>query len=255
MSKIDLIIEKNHAILILDNPAKLNALTPNMLISLDAYCDRLEVDETINTVLIVGNHHKTFCVGADIREWAQLSPRDFARSWVRGGHRTFDRLARLCKPTIAVLNGHAFGGGLELASACDIRIMHPKARIALPEAGVGVTPGWSGTQRLQRLLPEPIVKEMALFGRQISALRAEQLGFVAEVSDDPMTCAKDIADQINQLAPRAIEISKNMIHAGAGEDKDALIEALGSGAIAMADDKVEGVAAFLEKRTPKFSGK
>ena len=174
---------------------------------------------------------------------------------MRGGHRIFDRLARLCKPTIAVLNGHAFGGGLELASACDIRVIHPKARIALPEAGVGITPGWSGTQRLQRLLPEPVIKEMALFGRQIDASRAAQLGFVADISDDPMAAAIEIASKVSTLSRRAVEITKNMIHAGAGEDAGALIEALGSGAIAPTDDKREGVTAFQDKRSPKFSGK
>ena len=109
---------------------------------------------------------------------------------VREGHRIFDRLARLCQPTIAVITGPAFGGGLELAAACDIRIMVPEASLAMPEAGVGIVPGWSGTQRLRRLLPEPIIKEMALFGRRLSAERAYQLGFVAEVSKDPMGVAK-----------------------------------------------------------------
>lgn len=255
MSKIDLTIENHIATLVLDNPSKLNALTPDMLKSLDAYCDQLELDDAVHTVLLTGNHPKAFCVGADINEWAQISPKDFARSWVRGGHRIFDRLARLCKPTIAVLNGHAFGGGLELAGACDIRIMHPKARIALPEAGVGITPGWSATQRLQRLLPEPVIKEMALFGRQIEADRALQLGFVAEVNKDPIFVAKEIAAKVSTLSPRAVEITKNMIHAGAGEDTGALIEALGSGAIAPTDDKREGVTAFQDKRSPKFSGK
>jgi enoyl-CoA hydratase/carnithine racemase len=100
---------------------------------------------------------------------------------VRDGHRVFDRLARLGKPTVAALSGHAFGGGLELAAACDVRVMAPRATLALPEAGVGIVPGWSGTQRLLRLLPEPVVKEMALFGRRIGAERALALGFAAEV--------------------------------------------------------------------------
>ncbi len=98
--------------------------------------------------------------------------------------------------TIAVLEGHAFGGGLELAAACDIRVMSPKARIALPETGVGIVPGWSGTQRLSRLLPEPVLKEMALFGRHLSADRALALGFVAEVAEDPCALALEIAEMI-----------------------------------------------------------
>lgn len=254
MSAVELNIQGAVATLHLQNPAKLNALTPEMLLALSAHCDALEFEDAVRVVLVTGDHPKAFCVGADIAAWAGLSPADFARKWVRGGHRIFDRLARLPKPTIAVLNGHAFGGGLELAAACDIRVMAPTARIALPEAGVGVVPGWSGTQRLSRLLPEGVIKEMALFGRQMSAERAHQLGFVAEVSDEPMASAREIAEAAANLSPRATEISKNMIHAGAGEDAAALIEALGGGLIAGADDKAEGVAAFTEKRKPNFTG-
>jgi enoyl-CoA hydratase/carnithine racemase len=173
---------------------------------------------------------------------------------VRDGHRIFDRLARLGKPTIAVLNGHAFGGGLELAAACDLRVMAVSASLALPEAGVGIVPGWSGTQRLLRLLPEPMVKEMALFGNRIKADRALACGFVAAVSDDPRALAIALLDRAVTLSPRAVEISKSMIHAAQGEDRAAMVEALGSAAIAASADRDEGVASFREKRKPDFSG-
>lgn len=254
MTAVHLTINGAIATLTLDNPAKLNALTPAMLQELSSHCEQLDDNPDVRVLLLTGNHPKAFCVGADISAWAELSPAHFARSWVRDGHRIFDRLARLSKPTIAVLNGHAFGGGLELAAACDIRVMAQKARIALPEASVGVVPGWSGTQRLGRLLPEPVIKEMALFGRQIAADRAAALGFVAEVAEDPLAVAQEIASRATALSPRATEISKNMIHAGAGEDAGALIEALGGGLIAASDDKSEGVEAFMGKRAPKFSG-
>jgi enoyl-CoA hydratase len=173
---------------------------------------------------------------------------------VRSGHRVFDRIARLSKPTIAVLTGNAFGGGLELAAACDIRVMAAKAQIALPESSVGIVPGWSGTQRLARLLPEPVLKEMALFGRRLSAERALALGFVAEVSDDPLAAAKAIAARLADTSPAATEVAKYMIHAAVGEDRDAMIEALGSGMIAASADKQEGVAAFRAKRKPVYLG-
>jgi enoyl-CoA hydratase/carnithine racemase len=173
---------------------------------------------------------------------------------VRGGHRVFDGLARLSRPTIAVIGAHAFGGGLELAAACDIRVMAPRATLALPEAQVGIVPGWSGSQRLTRLLPEAVVKEMALFGRRISAERALALGFAAEVADDPLAAAKAIAERVEALSPRAVEITKAMIHAGQGEDPGALIEALGSAAISASADRREGVAAFRDKRKPDFPG-
>ncbi|MFV2036132.1 MAG: enoyl-CoA hydratase/isomerase family protein [Paracoccaceae bacterium] len=254
MSALHLDIDGPLATLRLDNPAKLNVLNVEMLAALDAHCADLERNSGIRVVLLTATGERAFCVGADINEWSKLTPTGLARNWVRDGHRIIDRLARLAIPTIAVLNGHAFGGGLELAAACDIRIMAPHATLGLPEAGIGVVPGWSGTQRLRRLLPEAALKEMALFGRRLSAGRALALGLVAEVSDNPLDTAKSIAQASLSQSPRATEIAKYMIHAGAGEDRAANIEALAGGMIAATDDKFEGVQAFAEKREPNFSG-
>ncbi|MCQ0969396.1 enoyl-CoA hydratase/isomerase family protein (plasmid) [Paracoccus sp. TK19116] len=239
----------------LDNPAKLNAFTSAMLDDLAVHCDAIERDRTIRAVLLTAEPSRAFCAGADIKAWADLSPADFARHWVRDGHRVFDRLARLSKPTIAVIGAHAFGGGLELAAACDIRVIAPTATLALPETQVGIVPGWSGTQRLTRLLPEPVLKEMTLFGRRLNAERAFACGFVAEVSDDPLSIALQIAEHLRKTSPRATETAKYMIHAAVGEDRAAMIEALGSGMIAASDDKAEGVAAFADKRQPVFTGR
>ena len=254
MTGVRLHIAGSVATLTLDNPAKLNCFTVDMLAALSSHLEAIESNPDLRAVILTGEGDRAFCSGADINAWGGLSPADFARTWVRGGHRIFDRLARLSKPTIAALNGHAFGGGLELAAACDIRVIAPKATIALPEAGVGIVPGWSGSQRLVRLMPEGMVKEMALFGRRIGADRLLQCGFVAEVSDDPRTTAQAIAEKATTLSPRATEITKAMIHAGRGEDQAALIEALGSAAIAASEDRAEGVAAFQEKRKADFPG-
>jgi enoyl-CoA hydratase len=254
MSGIEFSIENRIATIQLNNPSKLNALTPDMLVDLARLCDEIELDDSILCVLITAEGNRFFCAGADINAWADYTPQEFARFWVRSGHRVFDRLARLSKPTIAVLSGNAFGGGLELASACDIRVMSPSASIALPESSVGIVPGWSGTQRLARLLPEPVIKEMALFSRRVSAERAFALGFAAEVSDDPLSAAIAIATKLSDTSPAATEVAKCMIHAGVGEDSAAMIEALGSGMIAASQDKAEGVAAFRAKRKPVFTG-
>jgi enoyl-CoA hydratase len=254
MSALHLHIRGPVAELRLDNPAKLNAFTVGMLQSLDQHCAAIDRNPDIRCVIVSAEGDRAFCTGADINAWGDLTPAEFARAWVRDGHRIFDRLARLSKPTIAALSGHAFGGGLELAAACDIRVMVPKASLALPEAGVGIVPGWSGTQRLARLLPEAVIKEMALFGRRISAERALGLGFVAEVAEDARACAEAIADKMLGQSPRATEVAKYMIHAGVGEDTAAMIEALGSGMIAASADKAEGVAAFRAKRKPEFPG-
>lgn len=254
MSRVDLQISGAVAILRLENPARMNAFTTDMLGQLAAHCELLEHRPDVRAVIVVGDGQRAFCTGADINAWAGLPPDEFARTWVRDGHRVFDRLARLCKPTIAALNGHAFGGGLELAAACDIRVMAPQALLALPETGVGIVPGWSGTQRLARLLPESVLKEMALFGRRLAAERALALGFVAEVAEAPLAAALTIAEHLATTSPRATEVAKYMIHAAVGEDRGAQIEALGSGMIAATADRAEGVAAFAAKRKPEFSG-
>lgn len=254
MTGVRLHIAGGVAELRLDNPAKLNCFTVEMLTQMLGHLELVDGRPEVRAVVVTGEGDRAFCSGADINAWGGLTPAEFARSWVRGGHRLFDRMARLSKPTIAALNGHAFGGGLELAAACDIRVMVPGATLALPEAGVGVVPGWSGTQRLARLVPEAMVKEMALFGRRIGADRALACGFVAEVAEDARAAAHAIAAGVVGLSPRAVEISKAMIHAGRGEDAAAMIEALGSAAIAGTEDRGEGVAAFRAKRKPEFPG-
>lgn len=254
MSCIHLIQREKIAELRLDNPTKMNALSSKMLEQLESHLETIERDNSTQVVLLTAEGDRAFCTGADINGWGDLSPAEFSRHWVRYGHRIFDRLARLSKPTIAVLNGHAFGGGLELAAACDLRVMAPTAAIALPETSIGIVPGWSGTQRLLRLLPEPIVKEMVLFGNRIKADRALACGFVAALDTDPRAAAEALLERAKTLSPRAVEISKTMIHAAQDEDRAAMVEALGSAAIAASDDRAEGVTAFRDKRKPDFSG-
>lgn len=255
MSALHLILDGPVAELRLDNPSKLNALTLLMLEALEAHCATLERDPAVRAVILTAEGERAFCAGADILAWGALAPADFARHWIREGHRIFDRLARLSKPTVAALSGHAFGGGLELAACCDARVMAPRAALSLPEAQVGIVPGWSGTQRLARLLPEPVVKEMALFGARLSADRAHALGFVAEVAEDARAAARALAERTLAASPRSIEVAKYQIHAAAGEDRAALIEALGGGMTAGSLDKAEGVAAFQARRKPEFTGR
>ncbi len=254
MSAVHLQIDGAIARITLDNPSKLNALTVDMLTQLEDACATLERAPLVRAVLITAEGDRAFCAGADITGWGDLTPTDFARLWVREGHRIYDRLARLSKPTIAVVHAHAFGGGLELAACADIRVMAPGATLALPEAQVGIVPGWGGSSRLMRLLPEAVVKDMALFGRRLTAERAHTLGFVAEVADNPLATAVAIAKQAIAASPRAHEVAKYQIHAAVGEDQCAMIEALGGGMIGATGDRAEGVSAFKEKRKPDFSG-
>ena len=255
MSKVRLTYEANAAVLTLENETKLNALTTSMLTGIESALVEIERNEDIRAVILTGTGSKAFCCGADIAEWGPLSPTDFARFWVRDGHRVFDRFARFSKPTIGAINGHVFGGGLELAACCDIRLLSPGTTLALPEAKVGVVPGWSGTQRLTRLLPEPVVKEMAIFGRRISAERAVSLGFAAGIADDTKAAAIRMVGELSDVSPSSNELAKAMIHGAVGEDRAAAIEALASAASAGSADRKEGVEAFLQKRSPKFDGR
>lgn len=254
MSAIQLNINGPVAELILDNPGKLNALTPSMLEALETHCGKIENSDGVRVVLLQAEGDRAFCVGADINAWADLSPFNFARHWVRNGHRVFDRLAQLSQPTIAVISGPAYGGGLELVATCDLRVMAPNATLALPETGIGIVPGWSGTQRLTRQLPPTIIKEMALLGKHLTAQRAYDLGFVNAIAEDSRAVARVMAEEIALKSAHATEVTKLMIQAALGEATDSAVEALGGGLIAGTDDKAEGVASFLEKRKPDFSG-
>ena len=237
-----------------NRPDKLNALSDAMVLEFEAALDAIAADRAVRAVILTGGQARAFCVGADINAWAALQPLDMWRQWVRRGHQVFDQWAGLRPPVIAAINGHAFGGGLELAITGDIRLAAADAIFALPEASISTCPGWSGTQRLARLLPEPMLKEMALFGRRIGADRCLAVGFVAEVAEDPLAVAEAMATRVAELSPRAVEIAKAMIHAARDEDAGAMIEALGGAAIAASDDRAEGVQAFREKRKPKFPG-
>ncbi len=239
----------------LNNPKRLNVLDFDVLASLEQTIDEAERNAALRGVVLTGAGERAFCAGADISCWGNMKPYEFARDWVRKGHRVFDRLAGLAKPTVAALNGLTLGGGLELAAACDLRIAARHVEIGLPEARVGVVPGWSGTQRLARLLPGPVIKEMAVFGRRLSAERAVTLGFVAETAADPVQTAIELVNSLSQLSPLSVETAKLSINAGAGEQAASSLDALSGAAILGTEDCAEGISAFRQKRSAEFRGR
>ena len=245
------------AIVTLARAAKLNSLTPAMLDALEGMARALESDNDVRVVVLTGSGEKAFCVGADINEWAALQPLDMWRHWVPRGHQVFDQWARLRQPVIAAINGHAFGGGLELAITADIRIAAEHAQFALPEASIGTCPGWSGSQRLVKLIGASHAKYLALSGTRASAVDALTIGLVHEVESAAtlnvraMTLAREMATK----APVSLQLTKQLINAAAGEDTAMTLEALAGALAATTEDGAEGVRSFREKRTPKYVGR
>ena len=253
--RILLAFEGEIATLTLNRPEKLNALDQGMLTALEQAFDEIEANRVVRVVLLAGPG-KAFCAGGDIAAWAALSPLDFAHDWVRRGHRVLDRLARLRVPTIAVLTGPAFGGGLELAGACDFRVAETGVKLGLSETSLGMVPGWSGTQRLVRRFGAQLVRRLSLGGDMLTAEAALAVGLVDRIaaSGEGMKAARDLAQAIAARGPAAVQTAKLMINAAEGEESAATVEVLASAMIAATADLKEGVAAFRDKRKPKFEG-
>jgi enoyl-CoA hydratase len=245
------------AVVTLARAAKLNSLTPAMLDELESIARRIEADTDVRVVVLTGAGEKAFCVGADINEWAALQPLDMWRRWVKRGHQVFDQWARLRQPVIAAVNGHAFGGGLELVITADIRIAAEHAQFALPEASIGTCPGWSGSQRLVLLVGAAHAKYLALSGVRVSAADARASGLMHEVvpAAKLLDRAKQLAQEMALKAPVSMQLTKQLINAAAGEDAAATLEAMAGALAATTEDGAEGVRSFREKRAPKYSGR
>lgn len=242
------------AILTLDRPQKLNALDSLMIEAIEDWVAATERNRAVRVAILTGAGEKAFSAGGDIEAWAGLDPIGFGRHWIRDGHRVFDRLARLRQPLIAVLNGAAFGGGLELAGCADLIVAETHARIGLPETGLAMTPGWSGTQRLVRRFGSRMVKRMALAGEMIGAEEALAQGLVDAVAakGDGLAQGLALAETIAARGPIAVQVVKSLINAAEGEAAEAAIEALAGSLVATTADLAEGVAAFREKRKALF---
>ena len=234
---------------------KLNALDREMIVALKEAAAAIEESKEARAAILHGEG-KAFCAGGDIAAWSGLPPLEMWRDWTRLGHRAFEALARLRVPLIAALTGHAFGGGLELAAVADIRIAERGIKLGLPETGLAMAPGWSGTQRLVRRFGANVVRRMALAGAMFTADEALALGVVDEVVEQGAGLARAaaIAANIAARGPLAVQMVKSMINAAEGEDVDAPIEGLAGALTAMTQDLAEGVAAFREKRPAKFAG-
>ncbi len=247
---IELTKDGGVACITLKRPEKLNALTMEMIKSLEQAARDVDADPTIRVAILTGAGEKSFCAGGDIADWSSYAAEDFALTWVRHGHRAFDALARIRQPLIAALNGHALGGGLEIAASADFRVAEDHIKIGLPETSIGIIPGWSGTQRMVRRFGSQVVKRLAIAGEVLTASEALQMQVVDRVvaKGQAMTEARKMAQRIIERGALATSLTKLMINAAEGEDPEAAMEALGGGMAAASAELRAKVDAFRARK-------
>uniref|UniRef100_A0A7C3RAB6 DUF3479 domain-containing protein n=1 Tax=Archaeoglobus fulgidus TaxID=2234 RepID=A0A7C3RAB6_ARCFL len=245
--------------LILNRPDRLNTISPEVLDELDRAITQLWNDRDTRVIVITGAGDRAFSAGADLAGSIITHPFDFLEH-NRRGERVFTRLREIPKPVIAAINGYALGGGLEIAMNCDIRLAKKSAVLGLPEVGLGILPGWSGTQRMVKLIGISRAMQLALTGERITAEEAERWGLVNKVFDDDkfdeevMNYAKNIAER---CAPLSMALIKRLINKGGEVPMDVGLEweCTAAGLLFATEDMREGISAFLRKDKPQFKGR
>ena len=252
--KVELKRHDEIAVITLDRPEALNALNAGMLSLLSMAINEVERSDA-RAVIITGAGPKAFCAGADIAELAQLNT-NAKKQKSQFGQSIFGRLDALRMPSIALINGYAFGGGFELALSTTFRLATPKAAVALPEVKLGLIPGYGGTQRLPRLIGETRALEMIMSGRTVRAEEAFRIGLVSRLLDDENSLDQAIAfaREFTRHSLVTLQHAKNAVRQGlsASLAEGLEIEAELSVLAFTSEDAKEGITAFMEKRAPSF---
>lgn len=250
---VELTRDEEFAVLTLNRPEALNALSFAILREIGEALDQAALSDA-RALLVTGAGDKAFCAGADIRELRNRSLSE-QKAGAELGHATFGRLDRLPIPSVALVNGYAFGGGLELALACTFRLAAPNARMGLPEIKLGLIPGYGGTQRLPRVIGPARALEVILTGRAVEAREAETLGLVNRVVEgDLLAAGKAFARQFTAYGLAALRLAREAVtgaldlplHEGLTMEADLSTRSF------QTEDAEEGMAAFEEKRKPAF---
>ena len=245
------------AVVTIQRPTALNALNLATLGELDTAFAAISSDTSVRVVIVTGGGAKAFVAGADITEMQNMSPAE-ARAFAKFGQRVFACLEQLPQPAIAAVNGFALGGGCELAMACDIRIAAENAKFGQPEVGLGITPGFGGTQRLPRLIGDGRAKELLFTADVIDATEALRIGLVNKVVPvgQALEAATAMAKKIMTRSPVAIGYCKTAVREGQNGSFDSAVayEAEVFGLCFADGEQREGMSAFVEKRTPVFAG-
>ena len=246
------------AVVTVNRPEALNALDLATVTALRDRLRELAADATVRAVVLTGAGEKAFIAGADIKYMSTLTVLG-ARAGGALGHECATLLETMPKPTVAAVNGFALGGGCEMALGCDIRYASARAKLGQPEINLGILPGWGGTQRLARVVGLGAAKELILSGRLIDAEEALRIGLVTAVfaPEELLGKALELAQQLAAKSPAAMAFAKQATNfALQGSFGDGLLqEATLFAAVFATDDQTEGMAAFIEKREPRFTGK
>lgn len=246
------------ATITINRPEAANCLSRATLDELAAAIATLATDDDCRAVVLTGSGEKAFCAGADLKERATMND-DQVRDFVRTIRDTATGLSRLPQPVIAAINGAAFGGGCELALACDIRVIDENAQVGLTETSLGIIPGGGGTQRLPRLIGPARAIELIVTARRVDAAEAHKIGLanVVAAAGTAQKLAAEIAERIAANAPVAVRAAKEAawrglelpLREGLELETDLYQRTLGT------DDRIEGLTAFREKRPPVYKGR
>jgi enoyl-CoA hydratase/carnithine racemase len=242
----------------LNRPEARNALSRQVNVELIELAGELDEEDDPRPVVITGAGDQAFCAGADLKERKGV-PAEEAGPFVDAISGAIEAIGRLRRPTIAAMNGSAFGGGLELALACDFRILVEGAELGLTEVRLGIMPGAGGTQRLPRLVGIARATELILLGRRIAAARALEIGLVHQLvpAAGLRTAVDGLLAELAQCAPLSVSLAKQAIHRGMDTDLDEglRLERQLYDRTAVTEDRNEGLAAFAERRPPRFKGR
>jgi enoyl-CoA hydratase len=251
-------VKENVAVVTINREAKLNALNTETILELTCLFEGLANQNDVKCIILTGAGNKAFVAGADISEMANMSVLD-AKEFANRGHRLMNTIENMPVPVIAAVNGYALGGGTEIALACDFIYASDKAKFGLPEVGLGVFPGFGGTQRLTKRVGPAKAKELILSGEMIDACKAYEFGIVNKVveADKLMEETIAVAKKIASKAPFAIRLAKELIDVATNIDlkRGLKMEADYFSLCFATEDQKEGMKAFLEKRKAEFKGK
>ncbi len=258
MSDLIKVTREDRLVIITITRPPVNALNHEVVDELEKVFDELAKDEKIGAVIVTGAGEKAFVAGADITEFPNLNSAN-GEKLSRRGQEVFQKIADFPAPVIAAVNGFALGGGMELALACDIRVVAENARVGLPEVTLGIFPGYAGTQRLPRIIPGGKAKELIFTGAMIDAAEAYRIGIADHLTaqGEAQQKAREVAAQILKAGPVAIRLAKQAVNKGLEQtlEEGQKTEAALFAELCDTEDQKEGAKAFMEKRPPQFKGK